>query len=106
MTETFLAIIAMMVALLAAMAIAVGVTSAVTDGGTGKENGLRGTANPARAIGSKAQAKTRKRFLEGAIRRAADQPSVGLERAVVGRLAAVRGWGESYSDVILRLSKG
>jgi hypothetical protein len=31
---------------------------------------------------------------------------VGLERAVVGRLAAVRGWGESYSDVILRLSKG
>jgi hypothetical protein len=54
MTETFLAIIAMMVALLAAMAIAVGVTSAVTDGGTGKENGLRGTANPARAVNWKA----------------------------------------------------
>jgi len=26
---------------------------------------------------------------------------VGLERTVVRRLAAARGWGESYSDVIL-----
>jgi hypothetical protein len=31
---------------------------------------------------------------------------VGLERAVVDRLAALRCRGESYSDVILRLARG
>ena len=31
---------------------------------------------------------------------------IWLDRAVVNRLAAMRGPGESYSDVILRLAKG
>jgi hypothetical protein len=37
---------------------------------------------------------------------ASGQRHIWLERRFVDRLAAMRGPGESYSDVILRLAKG